>query len=204
MKSVIIQITSGQGPEECCRVVAKVQEMLIKQAKKLNIQIEVVENIKGDLNGTLRSAVLLAKAEDLSDFIKEWHGSVLWIAQSPYRRFHKRKNWFVGVGIFESQEKLKWNPKEITIETLRASGPGGQNVNKVESAVRATHQPSGLQVLAMDTRSQLQNKKLCLERLENKVLAWQTRQLVDQQQMQWQNHAALSRGNPVKTITAGL
>ncbi|MGY0039261.1 peptide chain release factor-like protein [Pedobacter sp. NJ-S-72] len=140
----------------------------------------------------------------MSDFIKEWHGSVLWIAQSPYRRFHKRKNWYVGVGIFESQEKLRWNPKEVTIETLRASGPGGQNVNKVESAVRATHKPSGLQVLAMDTRSQLQNKKLCLERLENKVIAWQTTQLVDEQQVQWQNHAALSRGNPVKTITASL
>ncbi|MBB6273793.1 peptide chain release factor [Pedobacter cryoconitis] len=204
MKSIIIQISSGQGPEECCRVVAKVQEMLIRQAKQLNIQIEVLENIKGELNGTLRSAILLAKAEELSDFTKEWRGSVLWIAKSPYRSFHKRKNWFVGVEIFESQEKLKWNPKEITIETLRASGPGGQNVNKVESAVRATHKPSGLQVLAMDTRSQLQNKKLCLERLEKKVMAWQTSQLIDEQQLQWQNHANLSRGNPMKTITANL
>jgi len=204
MKSIIIQISSGQGPEECCRVVAKVQEMLIRQAKQLNIQIEILENIKGELNGTLRSAVLLAKAEELSDFIKEWRGSILWIAKSPYRSFHKRKNWFVGVEIFESQEKLKWNPKEITIETLRASGPGGQNVNKVESAVRATHKPSGLQVLAMDTRSQLQNKKLCLERLEKKIMAWQTSQLIDEQQLQWQNHANLSRGNPVKTITANL
>ncbi|WP_348619899.1 peptide chain release factor H [Pedobacter lusitanus] len=201
---MIIQITSGQGPEECCRVVAKVQEMILKQARQLNIQIEVLENIKGDLNGTLRSAVLLAKADDLSALHKEWHGSVLWIAQSPYRRFHKRKNWFVGVEISESREKLKWDPKAVTIETLRASGPGGQNVNKVETAVRATHQPSGLQVLVMDTRSQLQNKKLCLERLENKVLDWQTRQLTGQQQQQWQNHAALSRGNPVKTIRADL
>ncbi|MGY0039260.1 hypothetical protein [Pedobacter sp. NJ-S-72] len=59
MKSIIIQITSGQGPEECCRVVAKVQEMLIKQAKQLNIQIEVLENTKGDLNGTTEPYVLL-------------------------------------------------------------------------------------------------------------------------------------------------
>ena len=204
MKSIIIQITSGQGPEECCRVVARVQEMIIKQAKQLDFQIEVLENTKGELNGTLLSAVLRAKADDFSAFIKEWNGSVLWIAQSPYRKFHKRKNWFVGVDIFETQEKLPWNPKEVTIETLRASGPGGQNVNKVETAVRATHQPSGLQVLVMDTRSQLQNKKLCLERLENKVISWQTKQLIAKQKLQWQNHAALSRGNPVKTITARL
>lgn len=204
MKSISIQITSGQGPEECCRVVAKVQEILIKQAKQLKIQIEVLENIKGELNGTLSSALLLAKGEDLTAFIKEWQGSILWIAQSPYRRYHKRKNWFIGVEIYENQEKLKWNPKEVVIETLRASGPGGQNVNKVETAVRAIHKPSGLQVLVMDTRSQLQNKKLCLKRLESKVISWQTRQLVDQQQLQWQNHTALSRGNPVKTITARL
>lgn len=204
MKSISIQITSGQGPEECCRVVAKVQEMLIKQAKQLKIQIEVLENIKGEFNGTLRSALLLAKAEDLTAFTKEWQGSILWIAQSPYRRYHKRKNWFIGVEIYENQEKLRWNPKEIIIETLRASGPGGQNVNKVETAVRAIHKPSGLQVLVMDTRSQLQNKKLCLERLENKVTSWQTRQLIEQQQLQWQNHTALTRGNPVKTITASL
>jgi peptide chain release factor len=204
MKSISIQITSGQGPEECCRVVAKVQEILIKQAKQLKIQIEVLENIKGELNGTLRSALLLAKGEDLTDFIKEWQGSILWIAQSPYRRYHKRKNWFIGIEIYKNQEKLKWNPKEIVIETLRASGPGGQNVNKLETAVRAIHKPSGLQVLVMDTRSQLQNKKLCLERLENKVTSWQTRQLIEQQQLQWQNHTDLARGNPVKTITARL
>lgn len=93
---------------------------------------------------------------------------------------------------------MQWNPKDVKLETCRSSGPGGQNVNKVETAVRGTHQPSGIQVMVMDTRSQLKNKKLCLARLEAKVLVWQTEQLMEQQQSLWQEHNTLKRGNPVK------
>jgi len=196
----IIQITSGRGPVECCRVVARVQEKMLAQARNNGIEMEVLENRKADLKGTLLSATILAKGENLQAFVREWRGTVQWIAQSPYRKFHKRKNWYVGVEIFDVKERLPWNPKEVVFETCRASGPGGQNVNKVETAVRGTHLASGIQVLAMDSRSQLQNKKLCLQRLQEKVMAWQTGQLLLQQQARWQEHNVLERGNAVKTI----
>ncbi|MGO4288400.1 peptide chain release factor H [Chitinophaga sp. RAB17] len=204
MEQMIIQITSGRGPAECCRVVARVQELIIKQARATDISIQVLENIKGDINGTLLSATLLAKGSQLTTFLKEWEGTVQWIAQSPYRKFHKRKNWFVGVSVFDVKKQLQWNPKDVTLETCRAAGPGGQHVNKVETAVRGIHRPSGLQVLAMDSRSQLQNKQLCLERLEAKFLAWQTGLLVSQQQDQWQEHNELERGQAVKVIRERL
>lgn len=204
MEKIIIQITAGRGPVECCRVVAKVQERMLAQARKIAIEAEVLENKKADLKGTLLSATILAKGDNLQAFVKEWRGTVQWISPSPYRKFHKRKNWFVGVEIFDVKERLKWNPKEVIFETCRASGPGGQNVNKVETAVRGTHTPSGIQVLAMDSRSQLQNKKLCLQRLEEKVLAWQTGLLISEQQIRWQEHNVLERGNAVKTITDQL
>lgn len=225
MEKIIIQITAGRGPVECCRVVARVQEKILAQARRLGIITEVLDNKKGDLKGTLLSATILAKtpktaqsskaangAKTISEtgsavlqaFIKEWRGTVQWIAPSPYRKFHKRKNWFVGVEIFDVKERLQWNPKEVVFETCRASGPGGQNVNKVETAVRGTHTPSGIQVLAMDSRSQWQNKQRCLERLEQKILAWQTNQLISQQQARWQEHNALERGNAVQTIIEDL
>jgi peptide chain release factor len=204
MKKMMIQITSGKGPAECCRVIACVQSLMMKQAKQQGIQIEVLENKAGELNGTLLSATIMTIGDSLDAFVKEWSGTVQWIAQSPYRKYHKRKNWFVGVAAFDVKELMQWNTKDVKLETCRSSGPGGQNVNKVETAVRGTHLPSGLQVMAMDTRSQLENKKLCLARLEAKIMVWQTEQLVAQQQSQWEEHNALARGNPVKTIKAEL
>lgn len=204
MKKRIIQISSGKGPAECCRVVAGVQNLMMKQAQQQGIQIDVLENKEGEIKGTLLSATMVATGHHLDAFIKEWTGTIQWIAQSPYRKYHKRKNWFVGVAAFGIEKIMPWNPKDVKLETCRSSGPGGQNVNKVETAVRGTHLPSGLQTVAMDTRSQLENKKLCLARLEAKVMVSQTERLMEQQQSQWQEHNALARGNPVKTIRQDL
>ena len=204
MKKIIIQITSGKGPTECCRVVACVQSLMMKQAQQQGIEIAVLENKEGEMKGTLLSATMVATGQYLDAFIKEWTGTIQWIAQSPYRKYHKRKNWFVGVAAFDTEELMQWNAKDVKFETCRSSGTGGQNVNKVETAVRGTHLPSGLQTVVMDTRSQLENKKLCLARLEAKVMVSQTERLMEQQQNQWQEHNSLTRGNPVKTIKHDL
>ncbi|HEY8959984.1 peptide chain release factor H [Chitinophaga sp.] len=204
MEQMIVQITSGRGPAECSRVVAKVQEIMIREARAAGISIQVLENVKGDLKGTLLSATLLLKGKNAAAFCQSWEGTIQWIAQSPYRKFHKRKNWFVGVSVFDIKKQVQWDPKDVTLEACRAAGPGGQHVNKVETAVRGTHRPSGIQVLAMDSRSQLQNKQLCLERLEAKFLAWQTGELVKQQQQRWQEHNELERGDAVKVIRERL
>ncbi|PSL33474.1 peptide chain release factor H [Chitinophaga ginsengisoli] len=210
MNKSMIQVTAGRGPAECTRVVARVVELMMKAARAQELDIQLLESKKGDLKGTLLSAVLIVKEKEnakkkvLDVFIQEWRGTVQWIAESPYRKFHKRKNWFVGVEVFDVKEQLKWDLKDVKLESCRASGPGGQHVNKVETAVRGTHIPSGIQVLAMDSRSQLQNKQLCLERLEAKFMSWQMEQLLARRQDQWQEHNELERGRAVKVITDKL
>lgn len=203
MDKAIIQITSGRGPVECSRVVAKVTEKLFAQCRREGVEVNLLDSTPGDLKGTFLST-MLSVSGNVDKLSKEWEGTVQWIARSPYRKFHKRKNWFVGVAFFDVAKQMQFNLNDVKLDTCRASGPGGQHVNKVETAVRGTHIPSGIQVLAMDSRSQWENKQLCLKRLEAKVQAWQGEKLIAQQQEQWQEHNELERGRAVKTIEEAL
>lgn len=204
MEKMYLQITSGRGPVECCRVVALVLERILKQAQTRKLKVEIVEKEAGPANRTLLSVVIALEGAGCDTLVEEWEGTVLWIARSPYRIHHRRKNWFVGVQTFLLSESREATENEIRYETLRASGPGGQHVNKTESAVRAVHIPSGISVVASDQRSQWQNKKLATERLLVKLTAWNVEQAMIQAQANWSNHNSFQRGNPVKVIQEEL
>jgi len=205
MDKYYIQITSGRGPVECCRVVVLIMNKIIEQAKGLGYKVELVEHEDGPEDGCMFSATLAIEGERISSIKDEWEGSVLWVAQkNPFRPWHRRKNWFVGVHFFSPLLPESINERDITYETLRASGPGGQNVNKVETAVRATHIPSGLTVLASDMRSQTQNKKLACERLIMKLSAIEEDKQMQQTHDVWMNHNTLERGNPIKKFKGDL
>ena len=88
----------------------------------------------------------------------------------------------------------------VTFEAMRASGPGGQHVNKTESAVRATHKPSEFVATAREERSQVMNKKLALARLAGLLTAGNTAALEDATRDRWQTQNALERGAPKRTF----
>ena len=205
MEKSYIQITSGRGPVECCRVVVLVMQKLVEHSKQLGLEVELVEHEDGPEDGCMFSATLSVSGNDIEKLRSEWEGSVLWVAlKNSFRPWHRRKNWFVGVHFFKPLKSDTISERDITYETLRSSGPGGQNVNKVETAVRATHNPSGISVLAADLRSQVQNKKLALERLIMKLSAVEESKRIQQTHNVWMNHNTLERGNPVKKFKGDL
>ena len=205
MEKEYIQITSGRGPVECCRVVVLVMNKIVEQAKSKGYDVEVLEHEDGSNDGCMFSVTLVVEGENILPLKDEWEGSVLWVAQkNPFRPWHRRKNWFVGVHFFKPLQAGSINESDITYETLRSSGPGGQNVNKVETAVRAIHVSSGTTVLASDMRSQSQNKKLARERLIMKLSAAEETKQLQQTHDVWMNHNTLERGNPVKKFKGDL
>ncbi len=204
MEEKLMQITSGKGPAECERVVYLLLGRIIKQAKKELLEYEIIEPVNGKHPETMLSALVKFKGKGADRFCKEWSGTIQWIGQSPFRKFHKRKNWFAGVNVFDVSTFPKWNEKEVSYQTKRASGPGGQHVNKTDSAVRATHLPSGLSVTASDERSQMMNKKTATERLKNKLLLQQVEENNAKLTDQWLEHHSLERGNAVKVFREPL
>lgn len=205
MDKEYIQITSGRGPVECCRVVVLVMNKIIEQAKSLGYEVEVVEHEDGPNDGCMFSATLAIESEHAISLKDDWEGSVLWVAQkNPFRPWHRRKNWFVGVHFFKPLQTGTISERDITYETLRSSGPGGQNVNKVESAVRAIHVPTGIIVLASDERLQIQNKRLARERLLMKLSAIDEERRLHHTHEVWMNHNSLERGNPVQKFKGNL
>lgn len=192
-----IQISAGRGPEECALGVKLFYDYLQKIFNKEGISFDLLEARQGENKGTFRSLLLGVKASKM-EMLKE--GSVLWISKSPYRPGHKRKNWFFDLYIYEEPAFEDIDIKDVVIETMRAAGPGGQHVNKTDSAVRITHRTTGIVVTAREERSQHMNKKLAFARLAGKLEGAKKQTRDGAKQDLWDRHNSLQRGNPVLTF----
>ena len=196
---LILQITSGKGPAECCWVVAQVLKIMVEEAKDMSIDIVILNLEEGSENNTLHSAILQLEGCRVNEFKNHWIGTILWIGNSMYRKHHKRKNWYIAVNeLTSSNEVPNISEKDIYYQAIRSGCPGGQHTNKVSTAIRATHAPSRISVLASDSRSQLQNKKLAKERLFNLLKIDQMNQMKMKVKDNWKKHNSLVRGNPIK------
>lgn len=197
----LIQITSGRGPLECQWVVSKVLKTFLEEIKENNIEYEIIHRENGDENLTLKSVTLLLKGKDLKEFLQTWLGSICWVGKSTFRKLHKRSNWFIGIFELENLKTIDFKERDIKFQTARSQGSGGQNVNKVDTAVRATHFPSKQSVFVQDSRSQLENKKLSIIRLKEKVMGVYIQQLESKMKETWSLNLQVERGNPVRTFT---
>lgn len=197
----IIQITAGRGPAECTWVVAQVLKKVLEEAADHQLQATVLQREAGAENGTVASALVLLKGKLVSDFVASWTGTIQWIGKSTFRKLHKRNNWFIGIFETDALPVQSVSEKDIFYQAMRSSGAGGQHVNKVSSAIRATHAPTGLSTVAMDSRSQHQNKKLATERLLEKIRLSELELLKKQVSHQWENQLHVERGNPKRMFT---
>ena len=193
-----LQISSGRGPEECCWVVFQLTHFLMRLASQKGMKTDVIEAIPGSYPNTLKSALIsLEGKQEIKDFAKDWAGTIQWTGRSPFRPNHKRKNWFVGVTMLSPITTESIDNRAFRFERMRASGPGGQHVNKTETAVRVTHIPTGLCAVSQAERSQHLNRKIALARLDQRLRRKEQYDEARQIRSRWQEHDHLERGNAI-------
>ena len=197
---IYVQISAGKGPADCTWVVSQVLKVLLPELKKAGLSCEAINRNKGHQPGTLNSCLLKVTGKRTYEIIKPWEGTIQWMGKSPYRKFHKRKNWFVGISVFDETSSIPFHERDLTFSTFRATGPGGQHRNKVETAVRVLHKPTNVFVTASDSRSQVQNRKSAIEKVKLALQKYELSKLQQRLDEQWKEHLTLQRGNPVKVF----
>ena len=199
-----IQFTAGRGPEECNQACEKIVKLFIKELEKHKINISVIDVEEGDAWGY--KSAMLASEDNLTEIKNMWEGTIKYICtKNNIRPNHKRKNWFVGCKFYEYKDnEVQLDMKDVRIDTMRASGAGGQHVNRTESCVRLVHIPTGITVVCQAERNQLRNREIGLRILKAKISEYNKgNKLVDQRE-KWLDQIQLERGNEILTFKGEL
>ncbi|GAA3455814.1 peptide chain release factor H [Dactylosporangium matsuzakiense] len=198
--TVHLMLSAGRGPLECAWAVAKLMSRLTADAARHRVGVAVAERVPGERPGTLRSVVLALSGAGAEAFAAAWTGTLCWQAPSPYRPNHGRKNWYViGGRCSLDAPRTMFQESDVSLVPCRTGGPGGQNRNKVSTAVRATHRPSGL-VVVVDTERHLGlNRSLALQQLRERLEREDRAAARALTSARWHMHDELVRGDPIRT-----
>jgi peptide chain release factor 2 len=198
----ILSINAGAGGTEAQDWAEMLSRMYQRWAESRNWEVEVTDALPGEGAG-LKSVTMLMQGENAYGFAKAERGVHRLVRISPFDANKRRHTSFASVDVIaeieETSPDIEIPPNEFQIDTFRSGGKGGQNVNKVETAVRITHMPTGLVVASQNQRSQHQNRATAMRLLLSRIYA----QRVDAQKAEMERFygekGSISWGNQIRS-----
>ena len=176
--NAILEIHPGAGGTEAMDWAAMLYRMYMRWAERKGFKIELMDYQEGEEAG-MKSCSVLIQGPMAYGYLKAESGVHRLVRISPFDSNARRHTSFASVEImpeFEDDLEIEIDDKDLDIITMRASGAGGQHINKTDSAVRMTHIPSGITVFCQSQRSQIQNREACLNMLKSKLLQLRIRE----------------------------
>ena len=196
-----IDIQSGAGGTEACDWAAMLQRQYLRYAERKGFETELLEESEGDVVG-IKSSTIKLKGEYAYGYLRTESGVHRLVRKSPFDSSGGRHTSFASVFVYPEVDEtieIEINPSDVRTDTYRASGAGGQHINKTDSAVRLTHNPTGIVVQCQNDRSQHRNKDEAWKMLRSRLFEFELRKRHAEQQKMEDSKTDVGWGHQIRS-----